>query len=55
MNVAKNEINAVMEELTLCEVEQVSGGVIPFILLGLGAFDLAIWSYNAYQIRRMIP
>jgi len=34
-------------ELTAAETEQVEGGLF-FALL---AFDLAIWGYNAYQLR----
>jgi hypothetical protein len=40
-----------MEELALNEIEEVNGGLLPF--LAWLAIDVAIWSYDAYLISKM--
>ena len=38
-----------MQEMNMVEVEEVSGGVLFAALL---VFDVAIWSYNPYQLSK---
>jgi len=44
----ENQAQPQIVELTQAETEQVEGGLMFFALL---AFDVGIWSYNAYRLR----
>jgi hypothetical protein len=38
-----------MQEMTMDEVEQVEGGILPLLFL----FDVCIWTYNGYQLGKI--